>query len=147
GILRLITAGTELAAVLDGIARLCERIMPGSLCSILLADDALRLHHGAAPSLPQSYVAAIDGVQAAPGAGSCGTAVAERRLVIVSDIEEHDHWRDYRTLARDAGLRACWSDCIVDKTGRALGSFAVYYREPREPADWELGLIDGLREI
>jgi len=146
-ILRLVAAGVALAEVLDRVARLCEQVLPGGLCSVLLADEGLKLRHGAAPSLPTAYCAAIDGVQAGRGVGSCGTAVAERRLVVVGDIDAHPYWRDYKHVALAHGLRACWSTCILGGDRRALGSFAVYYREPREPADWELDVIDGMKDL
>jgi len=146
-ILRLIAGGTALPEVLDAVARLCERIMPDALCSILLADSELALRHGAAPSLAPSYCAAIDGVRAGPGVGSCGTAVAERRLVVVSDIESHAYWRDYKHVALTHGLKACWSNCILGRDRRALGSFAVYYREPREPSVCDLEVIDSLKDL
>ena len=146
-ILRLVAAGVELRVVLDRIARLCEHALPRSLCSVLLVDDTMKLRHGAAPSLPPAYCAAIDGVQSGPGVGSCGTAVAERRLVIVGNIETHPFWRDYKHVALAHGLRACWSTCILGGDRRALGSFAVYYRDPREPASWELDIIDGMKDL
>src|SRR6202043_513252 len=35
------------------------------------------------------------------------------------------------------GLRACWSTPILEHSGKALGSFAMYYREPRSPSGAE----------
>ena len=146
-ILRLIARGESLPLVLEQIARLGERLMEGALCSVLLVDDALVLRHGAAPSLPAAYCSAIDGVTAGPGVGSCGTAVFERRRVIVADIATHPYWQDYKELALSHGLSACWSDCILDRAGGALGSFAVYYRECREPQPGEFDVIDGLSDL
>ena len=56
--------------------------VPASACSILLLDDAGTLRHGAAPSLPAAYSAAIDGLEPGPLAGSCGTAVHSGEPVI-----------------------------------------------------------------
>ncbi|MBL8701364.1 MAG: PAS domain S-box protein, partial [Alphaproteobacteria bacterium] len=146
-VLRAIAAGRELPAVLARIASLCEAQMPGAACSILLADAQLVLHHGAAPSLAPAYTAAIDGLQAGPGVGCCGTAVAERRRVIVSDIGTHPYWAAFRDLALGYGLRACWSMWIAAAGDRPVGSFAVYYREPREPHAWELEIIDSFKDL
>ncbi len=57
------------------------------------------------------------------------------------DIETDPLWTDYRDLARTHGLRACWSTPILDVDGRVLGTFALYYREPRAPKDDERELI------
>jgi signal transduction histidine kinase len=55
--------------------------------------------------------------------------------VFVTDIETDPLWDGYRDLARLHGLRACWSFPIkTAPDGRVLGTFAVYYGEPR-PAD------------
>jgi len=40
-------------------------------------------------------------------------------------------WDDYRTLAIQSGLRACWSIPILSHEGTVLGSFAMYYTEVR----------------
>ena len=39
------------------------------------------------------------------------------------------------------GLRACWSTPIISATGRVLGTFAMYYYEPRTPTTAEQQLI------
>jgi PAS domain S-box-containing protein len=62
--------------------------------------------------------------------------------VIVSDILEDPLWEDYRGLAAQFGLRACWSTPIVSHTGSVLGSFAMYYHEPRSPGAEEIHLIN-----
>jgi signal transduction histidine kinase len=37
-------------------------------------------------------------------------------------------------VAEPYGFRACWSTPILGHSGKALGSFAMYYREPRSPS-------------
>ena len=64
-------------------------------------------------------------------AGSCGTAAFRRKPVFVTDIEIDPLWEPYRDLARSCGLRACWSFPILATDGHALGTVAVYYRQPR----------------
>ena len=55
--------------------------------SILLLDqDGKHLRHGAAPSLPEAYCAAIDGAEIGPCVGSCGTAAYRAEPVFVGDI-------------------------------------------------------------
>jgi len=133
-ILEKIATGAPLTDVLLNLAQLVESQTAGMLCSILLVDDdGMTLRHGAAPSLPLSYVKAIDGSRIGPNAGSCGTAVCVGEPVIVTDIETDPLWKDYRTLASRHGLRACWSTPIKSRTGQILGTFAMYYRVPRAP--------------
>ena len=127
-----------LGRLMDGL----EKQAPGALCSILLLDeDGIHLRHGAAPSLPEAYVHAIDGAAIGARAGSCGTAAYAKRQVIVSDIASDPLWADYSALALGHGLRACWSTPILGSQGKLLGTFATYYREPRKPLPAELDLI------
>ncbi len=95
--------------------------------------EALR-EHGAAPSLPEPYTKAIDGLCIGPKAGSCGTAMYRRETVVVTDILQDPLWESYREMAEPFGLRACWSTPILAHSGNPLGTFAMYYRQPRSPS-------------
>src|SRR6266516_1370575 len=46
--------------------------------------------------------------------------------IIVSDIMTDPLWDQYRHLAVDHGLRACWSTPIFSTTRGVLGTFALY---------------------
>ena len=139
-LLELIVNGAPTGTVLDRLARAVEAQMPATRCSILLLDGSI-LHHGAAPSLPQEFRDAIDGVRIGPSVGSCGTAAYRRETVIVSDIATDLLWADYRTVALRADLLACWSVPIIHADGRVLGTFALYYGSPRTPAPDDLQQI------
>jgi PAS domain S-box-containing protein len=142
-VLERIARGAALDVVLDALVRLIEREDPGSLCSVLLVDPVERVvRHGAAPSLPAAYVAAIDGSAIGPAAGSCGTAAWRRTPVIVEDIATDPLWAEYRAVALPYGLRACWSTPILSPEGSVLGTFAMYYREPRRPGPGAARWID-----
>ena len=108
---------------------------------LLLDADGMTLRSGAAPSLPPAYSQAIDGAKIGPGAGSCGTAAFRKQPVIVADIAKDPLWAEYRQLALPYGLRACWSTPIATQDGAILGTFAIYYREPRSPDAQHLQLI------
>ena len=112
-VLGMIATGSALADVLDCLVRLVEQQADGMRCSVLLLDDdGTHVRHGAAPSLPAEYVRAIDGLAIGPRNGSCGTAMFLGTPVIVTDILTDPLWDDYREVARQAGLRACWSTPI-----------------------------------
>src|SRR5471032_1203970 len=77
----------DLHESLSEIARLVEKLAPPAICSILiLQPDGRRLRVGAAPSLPEPYNQAMDGLEIGPAVGSCGTAAHRREPGIVSDI-------------------------------------------------------------
>jgi hypothetical protein len=141
-LLEQIARQAPLTEVLDGMARCIEDLAPQEvLVSVLLADpDGLHLRHGAAPSLPGFYNQAIDGIATGEGVGSCGTAAHRREPVIVTDITTDPFWDDFRDLAGQAGLAACWSTPILARDGALLGTFAMYHRTPRVPQDADLAL-------
>jgi diguanylate cyclase (GGDEF)-like protein/PAS domain S-box-containing protein len=142
-LLEFVAGGAPLPEVLGRLAGFVEEHGEGVLASILLLDrDGLRLRHGAAPSLPASYCEAIDGVAIGPSVGSCGTAAYRRERVRVSDIATDPLWADFRDLALDAGLRACWSTPILATDGALLGTFALYYREARDCGTDDLELVE-----
>jgi len=142
-VLEMAAAGRPLGEILEALCRLAEEQLPGARCSILLLDpEARALRHGAAPSLPSTYNAALDGLSIGPTAGSCGTAAYERREVIVSGIASDPLWADWRDLALSHGLRACWSKPVLSQSGDVLGTFAFYYDEPRAPTPVETARID-----
>ncbi|MFF3531476.1 SpoIIE family protein phosphatase [Streptomyces rubiginosohelvolus] len=141
-LLEQIARQAPLRDVLEGMARAIEALAPEEvLVSVLLADaDGRHLRHGAAPSLPEFYNRAIDGIATGDGVGSCGTAAHRRQPVIVTDIGTDPFWDDFRPLADQAGLAACWSTPILARNGALLGTFAMYHRTPRTPQEADLAL-------
>ena len=134
-ILSQISEGAALKAVLNNLVLQVEKLHPDMLCSILLmADDEKTLRHGAAPSLPDAYNEAIDGVVIGIGVGSCGTAAFTGETVIVSDISSHPYWQPYLALAEIAQVKACWSQPVKNARGKVLGTFAIYHRQATEPS-------------
>jgi PAS domain S-box-containing protein len=142
-ILEMIARDAPQEEILEKLVRVVEAQFAGLLCSVLLLDeDGQHVRHGAAPSLPELYSKAIDGLCIGPKAGSCGTAMYRREPVVVTDILQDPLWETYRDVAEPYGLRACWSTPILAHSGKALGSFAMYYREPRSPSPAETRALE-----
>jgi signal transduction histidine kinase len=134
-ILEMIARDSPLEEILENLVRVVEAQFAGLLCSVLLLEeDGQHVRHGAAPSLPKPYTKAIDGLCIGPKAGSCGTAMYRREPIVVTDILQDPLWESYRGVAEPYGFRACWSTPILAHSGKMLGSFAMYYREPRSPS-------------
>ena len=133
GVLEMVAEGAPLGWVLDTMARVIEAQADGALASILLIEDGVKLKHGAAPSLPEAWVRAVDGESIGPDEGSCGTAAYLKQPVIVGDIATDPRWVKHRDAALAFGLKACWAVPIMGPDHEALGSLALYYMEPREP--------------
>ena len=147
-LLEMVAKGDSLPSILDAICRLVEELCSGCLCSILLLDSSgKRLWHGAGPSIPKPYAQAIDGFVIGPNVGSCGSAAYRAEQVIVSDIATDPRWTSFREEALTNSLRACWSTPILSLENRVLGTFAMYYREPRSPAPRHQDVIEQITHL
>ena len=141
--LKIILVGGPLDEVLTSIARLIEAQSDGVLCSIFLLDsDGRHLRCASAPSFPESYRQATDGLTVGPSSGACGTAAYLRAPVFTADILSDPKWLMFKNAAREAGLRAAWSSPILSSDGKVLGTFGMHYREIRHPKPAEIALIE-----
>ena len=119
-----------------------ERIAPQVVASIISVDSHGLLHPLASPSLPTAFNAAVESLQADPGAGACGAAIWHGKQVQVREAATDPLFADYRALVQQLGLGSCVASPIKSSRGRVLGSFALYYREVCEPQALHLRLIE-----
>jgi PAS domain S-box-containing protein len=142
--LQMAVHGAALGDVLEVLTRTIEtHATDGVIASILTLDrDGIHLRHGAGPNLPEPYKRAIDGVAIGPSVGSCGTAAFRNDTVIVDDIAADPLWADFRTVALEHGLRACWSMPIRSSRREVLGTFALYYKQVRNPAPQDREVVE-----
>lgn len=146
--LEMIAKGATLQQILNAIVRHVEAEDQGMICSILLLDrDGRHLRIGAAPSLPDFYNEAVDGMEIGDGVGSCGSAAFTLQRVVVADIKHHPYWANFKDLAGRAGLASCWSEPILSSKGRLLGTFAIYHPQPRTPDEGDLQLISSAANL
>ena len=132
-VLEMVAADLPLERILDALVRAFEALADGMLASILLLEDGIRVRHGAAPSLPEAWIRVVDGQPIGPDEGSCGAAAYLKRPIIAADIATDPRWVKYRDAALASGLRASWSVPIMGPDQTVLGTFALYFSEPREP--------------
>ncbi|HUO28842.1 MAG TPA: sigma 54-interacting transcriptional regulator [Bryobacteraceae bacterium] len=146
-ILQAILDGSALSELLTIIAGLVESQDHGTLGTIWLPDaDGRHLRCAAAPSLP-GFAANVGPMCIGPKGGSCGTAVYRRKPVYVADILREPIWDDYRDLVSPYGIRAVWSHPLFTREGQVLGTFAILYREVRNPDATDLRLIENAGHI
>lgn len=138
-VLERLAQGDSICDVLKTLVEVVEESRPEMIGAVMLLDEqAGRLRHEASTSLPDYYIKALDGVEPGHEVGSCGMAAFTGQRVIAEDINTHPIWEKYRALAKRAGLHSCWSEPIVSSTGLVLGTFAMYYQEPRAPSEIDL---------
>jgi PAS domain S-box-containing protein len=145
-VLEWIARRKPLPEVLNEICRFIDELSPGVMSSILLLDaDGKRLWPTATAKLPDDWNRAITPLVIGPLVGSCGAAAWGKEQVVVSDITTDPRWTgdsELWALALKCGLRACWSTPILSASGELLGTFAMYYQEPRSPLARDLEVIE-----
>jgi PAS domain S-box-containing protein len=147
-IVRRLAQGECLNAVLVEICDSAEESLPGIKAAIqIVAPNGDRLIHGAAPSLPDSYTQAINGLQISPSSGTCGTAAALGERVITADVTVDAKWRNFAALARTHGIRACWSEPIFSGNGVVIGTLAIYRMEIGTPEEVEIKIVNELKDL
>ena len=134
--IKTVVGGGPLPAVLDFLCRAMEAdSRDGVIACIHPVDESAAVFgEGAAPSLPAAYLEFTNGMRVESLAGPCCHAVATRHPIVVRDIAADEKWSAIQDFAAELGLRACWSTPIFSSDGKVLGTFAHYYREPRDPS-------------
>ena len=147
-LLEMVAGGHSMSEILEAICRLVENTAGGCYCSVLLTDPSgTRVEHGAAPSFPASFINSIIGRPLKIDEGPCGLAVRLNEQVIVADLTTETRWPDLRRLILAHGLRSCWSTPISSAAGKILGTFGVYYREPKTPTSRHQSLLEQFKHI
>jgi len=90
--------------------------------------------------MPEPYaLAVVAGITIGPDSLACGLSAFTGQPVITIDVRTDPRWQPWLWLAEEHGFRAVWSFPAETAAGRVVGTFAVYFREPREatPRDHE----------
>lgn len=100
-------------------------------CAICMTDTSgTGLHH--VVGMNADYARLVEGFKIGADSLACGLAVHRAQPVITPDVLEEPRWKPWLHMAQTHDFRACWSFPIQTAAGKALGTFAMYYREPRE---------------
>jgi PAS domain S-box-containing protein len=81
-------------------------------------------------------------------ASTCGQALSSGQRVIVPDVEACDFMEGTADLDayRRSGIRAVQSTPLLSRSGRLLGMISTHWREPHQPADRALRIMDVLAQ-
>jgi len=149
-LLEMVATGKTTSSILDALCHLVEETATGCYCSVVLIDPTgTRLEHGAAPSLPGSFVSSIIGRAVNAESGPCAMAAYLNQQVIAPDLALEGRWQteSWCSMALAHGIRSCWSMPIRSADGTVLGAFAIYHDGPRSPTPQIQSLIDQLAHI
>ena len=116
-----------------------EQAGDGRRCAFYIANSAAtELRH--VVGMSEGYARCVEGFKISPESLSCGLAVATGEPVLTRDVHSEPRWQDWRWMARDHAFSGCWSFPVQTATGRIVGSFAMYFEEPREATPFDLAL-------
>jgi PAS domain S-box-containing protein len=148
-LLEMVASGRPMSETLEALCRTVETTASGSQCSVVLVDPSgTKLQEAIAPSLPAEFNDAVRGWPVDRLGGPCQTVARDKVQVIMADVASDTRWRNgWRALAQKHGLRSCWSTPIVSRSGKVLGTFALYQREPGNPNPLQLELIEQFTHI
>ena len=145
-VLEMIASGKPNTDVFNTIIKVFEERYPKMKGSILLLKQG-KLYKGVAPSLPDEYSAAIDGLEIGPMSSPCGTAAYSKERVVVEDIASDSRWASFAKGALSFKIQACWSEPIFHSNGEVLGTFAMYYDHPTSPTKKEINDIHNAAKL
>ncbi len=132
-----------LHALLNELINGVEMQYPNMRCSVLLLNrETGKLHHGAAPSLPDFFNEAVDGLKIGEGQGACGTAAFRGERVIITDVLKAAFDSKFSEIAQLANIRSCWSQPIKNSQEEVLGTFAIFHSSTSDPKQSELISIE-----
>jgi two-component system CheB/CheR fusion protein len=140
------TAGSApLEDSLNRIARIVvEETAGDARTAFYIADpEGVRMHPvWGAGSMPESYLQQMDGFLIGEDSLACGLAVPTGHPVVTPDVFKEPRWEPWLRTAEEYDFRGCWSFPVKTRDNKAVGTFAMYFREPREATPSDLALAD-----
>src|SRR5882672_8505773 len=145
--LEMMANGASLSEVLNALCAAIDAHGP-PVTSMVCLMDGQWLSPCAGPHVPATFKAAITPWRIGPDRASCGAAAFTKQRVIVPNISKDPRWPDEaRDLTLSHGFSAAWSEPLISKDGEVLGTFAMYYPEPRTPQSSDFELITAAGHI
>jgi hypothetical protein len=130
--------GAPLSDLLDVLVRTAIQKTEGEARAAFYIADGNALHH--ITGMPEAYAKYVDGFVIGPESLACGLSAATGKPIITRDVTEEPLWKPWLWLADQFGYRACWSFPVQTSEGKIVGTFAMYYKEPREASARDLDL-------
>ena len=142
--LEVVAGQAPIAEAMGALAAMVGELCGGGCIAAIMLVEADKLRSCAGPGLPESYLAAVDGLTIRQGFGTCVDAAARACPVFTPDIEAAPSWRGIAHLPLALGFKGCWSMPIIGSDGAVLGTLGTYFREKREPTVRERLIVEGL---
>jgi two-component system, chemotaxis family, CheB/CheR fusion protein len=137
--------GAPLEDSLNRVARIVTGETDGQArTAFYLADpEGARLYPvWGAGSMPESYLRQVDGSRIEEDSLACGLEISNGSPILTPDVFKEPRWKHWLYMAEEHDFRGCWSFPIKTSENKAVGTFAMYFREPREATPRDLALAD-----
>ncbi|WP_052417742.1 ATP-binding protein [Cellvibrio mixtus] len=132
--------GAPLETSLDMLIRCATNFMGdgGRASFFLLKPDGKTINH--ITGMGDEYTKVIGDFPVGPDSIGCGLAAHIGTPLIYSDVDTDPDWESYLWLARRFDFRATWSFPVRVAGGKIVGTFCMYYQQPRDvtPRDLEV---------
>ena len=133
-------SGAALSESLDLLIRTAKKQYRGEVrCAFYIADKAGKELHNVV-GMTEEYAQCVDGFKIGSDSLACGLAAHTGEPRITPDVCEDPRWKPWLWLAEQYEYRACWSFPVKASTGKAIGTFALYFKEPRQATSRDLQL-------
>jgi signal transduction histidine kinase/ActR/RegA family two-component response regulator len=135
------------AALYEQIADAAAALMRSDLASVQMLypeqGDACELHLLAVRGFDPPTTLFWQWVGSEPES-TCGRALRTGQRVVVTDVDTCD-WldgTDGRRVYSQAGIRAAQSTPLLSRSGEIVGMITTHWRQPHEPSERDLRLLD-----
>lgn len=146
--LEMIANQQPLNLIAEHILKTVEEQIENCKASILIPDQKEgALYKLAVPGLMDEFSQGIRGIHTGVAVDSGEATTFLKKEVIVTDIDNDPLCEDYRQLALQYGIKACWSIPIFSSEDRAIGTFAIYCAQPRGPEENEKELLADVSKL
>ena len=130
--------GAPLAEALGILIRIAiEQTDGNARCAFYSANrEGTKLHH--VVGMSEGYARHVEGFKIGLNSLAWGLAVATGEPVITPDVFLEPRWKPWLWLAHQYDFRGCWSFPVGTSVGKLVGTFAMYFKEPRTPTPADL---------
>jgi PAS domain S-box-containing protein len=130
--------GAPLSESLDVLIRTAvKQFRSEARCAFYIANAAgTEMKH--VVGMPRDYARCVDGFKIGPDSLACGLAVHTGEPRITPDVCDDPLWKPWLQLAEQYEYRGCWSFPVKASSGTTIGTFAMYFRKPRQATSRDL---------
>lgn len=106
-------------------------------CAFYIAnEEGTELRHVA--GMPDPHSRQVDGSEIGSDSLPSSLAISLAEPIIIADIREEQRWHAWLRLAEEAGYVGFWSFPVETTGGKAVGTFAMFFEQPRSPTPDDL---------